>query len=45
MTEKQSTTPNFKSLGDADASAVCGPDGCNIAEHREQKEPTKKGAK
>lgn len=40
MTDDQEKTPTFQTLGNADASAVCGPDGCNINQHRqaEQKE-------
>lgn len=28
--------PTFTTLGNSDDSAVCGPEGCNIQEHRNQ---------
>ncbi|CAM3211066.1 hypothetical protein LAPL110952_10215 [Lactiplantibacillus plajomi] len=33
--EKEQQSPTFETLGNQDASAVCGPEGCNINEHRQ----------
>lgn len=32
----------FHTLGDDDTASACGPNGCNIAKHRQQKENSKK---
>ncbi|MFB9768739.1 hypothetical protein [Lactiplantibacillus modestisalitolerans] len=33
--KQQQTQPNFETFGNDDASAVCGPEGCNIEQHRQ----------
>ncbi|WP_275086854.1 hypothetical protein [Limosilactobacillus coleohominis] len=40
--DKSANQPKFQTLGDQYSSAVCGPDGCSIEEHRQQERKEEK---
>lgn len=41
MEEKKNKAQLFQAVGDQTSAGICGPDGCNIAAHRQKEVKTK----